>query len=191
MMIRTTHTKIMRTTGAVGKLNFIHVSGDSWWKCCSFCSLRSYCCKYGPDLFPLPPVRTSLLASGEALGQPCLCAGPETLQRGEERQSPTASELDYSTRASALMAVPGFLEVSAGAWGDRCCGKDKELFFLFFCQKCCQKREAMGEVKGNSWQYVSSAFHPVPFLLLPLVCIFLPSDGRMRITLQGVTSGDA
>lgn len=72
---------------------------------------KPYCCNYGPDLFPLPLVRTSLVADGEALGQQCLCAGHETLQRGEERQGPT------SPRAALLYVLPH----PPRGWCQHCC----------------------------------------------------------------------
>lgn len=109
------HAKIKRTSG---KLNFTHVSSDSWWTCFRFCSLRTYGCSYGPDLFPLPLVRTLLLADGEALGQQCLCAGRETLERGQERQSPSSPRARLSLPSNGRMGIT-ILEVTSGVVWER------------------------------------------------------------------------
>lgn len=75
------------------------------------------------------------------------------------------------------------------------CGKDMELFFLFFYWNFARTEKLWGKLRGilsHTWVLCSILFPcSLPTPVLCLFYIFLPSDGRMQITLQGVTSKDA
>lgn len=131
------HTKITRTTGAMCKLNFVHAASDSWWNCWSFCSLRSYCCNLGPDLFPLQLVRTLLLTLMEKHWACNVYVLDLRLLREKRKdKAPPASELDCSARS--CICTDSYARTAAGlCWClggiTACCGKSREFsFFLFF-----------------------------------------------------------
>lgn len=112
-------------------------------------------------------MRASLLAEGEALGQQCLCAGPETLERGEERRGPhqPQSWIAVHVPASAPGVVPGLLQVPAGARGGSVPGVGKaQDFFLILLpetapeQRSCKLRESLATLQ----RYLPSHSFPTP-----------------------------
>lgn len=108
-------------------------------------------------------MRASLLADGEALGQKCLCAGPETLERGEERQGPT------SPRAGLLyvfLHLPrGGARTAAGlcwGWGGSVpgVGKAQDFFSYSFARDCTRTEKLqVKEISGHT-----SALPSIPSL---------------------------
>lgn len=76
-----------------------------------------------------------------------------------------------------------------------CCGKDMEFFFLILYRNFARTEKLWGKLRGipsHTWVLCSILFtSSLPTPAPSLSYIFLPSDGRMQITLQGVTSEDA